>query len=146
MDSGALEAVLGDRETAPDYIALDLKAAPERYGSLLPSPAGAEESAAIRARRELERSAALIRQSGTDREFRTVVLPASFLGPADIADLAPLVDDSPWYFRPFRPGTCLDPVWDGFDAPGREEVGTLAAAAHSWGKRGAVPGEETLKK
>jgi pyruvate formate lyase activating enzyme len=139
MDSGALAAVLGDRETMPDYIALDLKAAPERYGSLLPSPAGA--GAAVRAREELERSAALIRQSGIAREFRTVVLPGPFLGPADIAALAPLVDDSPWYFRPFRPGTCLDPAWDGFDAPSREEVGALAAAARSWGKRGAVPGE-----
>ncbi|MDR3161426.1 MAG: anaerobic ribonucleoside-triphosphate reductase activating protein [Spirochaetaceae bacterium] len=140
MDSGALEALLRDRETRPDYIALDLKAAPERYGSLLPSPAAAGEAASIRARGELERSAALIRQSGIEREFRTVVLPGSFLGPADIAGLAPLADDSPWYFRPFRPGNCLDPAWDRLEAPRREEVEALAETARSLGKRGMVPG------
>jgi pyruvate formate lyase activating enzyme len=138
MDSSALEALLGDRETRPDYLALDLKAAPEGYGSLLPSPAAA--GAPIWAREELERSAALIRQSGIDREFRTLVLPGGYLTPADIAALAPLVDDSPWYFRPFRPGNCLDPAWDSLEAPRREEVEALAERARSLGKRGMVPG------
>jgi pyruvate formate lyase activating enzyme len=142
MDSGVLETILGDRETRPDYIALDLKAAPERYGSLLPSPAAAGEAAAIRARGELERSVALIRRSGIDREFRTVVLPGGFLGPADIAGLAPLAADSPWYFRPFRPGNCLDPAWVGLEVPRREEVEALAETARSLGMRGTVPGEK----
>ncbi|GHV42583.1 anaerobic ribonucleoside-triphosphate reductase activating protein [Spirochaetia bacterium] len=109
-------------DTRPDYIAMDLKIAPSRYAELLSIPKGADnigghgiaslESAASALALGLEKSAALIRASGIAHEFRSLVLPGGFFTPADREALAALAGDSPWNFRPFRPGNCLDPAWD----------------------------------
>ncbi|MDR0689626.1 MAG: anaerobic ribonucleoside-triphosphate reductase activating protein [Spirochaetaceae bacterium] len=133
MAAAFLEELFKRRETRPDYIALDLKLAPPRYGTLtggsgLKDPGG-----------ELEKSAALIRASGIDREFRTLVFPRGFITGGDIRALAPLVDDSPWYFRSFMPGNCLDPAWDGFNSPAAGEVEALADTARSLGKNPVIP-------
>jgi pyruvate formate lyase activating enzyme len=132
MAPPVLEGLVSRRQSRPDYIALDLKLAPARYGELLPP--GAEFDAAG----ALEQSAALIR--GIPHEFRTLCLPGGRIGEADIDALAPLVDgEALWYFRPFRPGNCLDPAWDGLGEPGREETARLAALARSRGKAGICP-------
>ena len=116
-----LERLFNSRETSPDYIALDLKIAPDRYVELLPG-GGISGENAVNPGEALVQSAALIRQSGIAHEYRTLVLPsgpghsfpepAGFITEKDIEALAPLADDSPWYFRPFRGGNCLDPSWD----------------------------------
>jgi pyruvate formate lyase activating enzyme len=128
-----LERLFSAKETSPDYIALDLKLAPDRYRGLLPSffrdtTAGPGE--------KLRESAALLCSSGIAHEYRSLALPEDFFGTADIEALAPLVDDAPWYFRPFRPGNCLDPAWDGYDPPDAGTVKALAAAACGMGKNG----------
>jgi pyruvate formate lyase activating enzyme len=133
MAPQVLEGLFSRRESRPDYIALDLKLAPVRYGELLPRGAQFDAAAA------LEQSAALIRDSGIPHEFRTLCLPGNRVGEADIDALAPLVDGAPWYFRPFRPGNCLDPAWNGLGEPGREETARLAALARSRGKAGLCP-------
>ena len=120
----ALKALFGREETSPDYIAIDLKMSPERYGELLP-PGEAFDPAAM-----LRTSAQLIHESGISHEYRTLVLPAvngqgGFIGEEDIEALAPLVDDAPWYFRPFFGGNCLDPAWDALGGP----LGNNKAAA-----------------
>jgi pyruvate formate lyase activating enzyme len=133
-----LEELLSAADTRPDYIAMDLKIAPSRYAVLLPqggtaaelateakgqgsppensaSPESATASAASAVLAlAVQKSAALIRASGIAHEFRSLVLPGGFFGPADREALAPLAGDSPWNFRPFRPGNCLDPAWDEF--------------------------------
>jgi hypothetical protein len=53
--------------------------------------------------------------------------------------LAPLADDSPWYFRSFAPGNCLDIAWNSFPAPGAEKAALLAEKARALGKRGISP-------
>jgi pyruvate formate lyase activating enzyme len=111
-----LEALLPQPDTRPDYIAMDLKIAPSRYAEL---GGGAGLAAA------LKKSAALIRNSGIAHEFRSLALPGGFFGPADREALAPLAGDSPWHFRPFRPGNCLDPAWDAYPAANPGNAGTI---------------------
>jgi pyruvate formate lyase activating enzyme len=137
---GVLEKLLAREESRPGYIALDLKLSPARYGELLPGPRdrkgpGAEDPGAA-----LEESAALIRASGIPHEFRTLCFPNALVTEADVAALAPLLDDAPWYFRPFRPGGCLDPAWNALPEPGRDAAEALAALARKLGRRGICPG------
>jgi pyruvate formate lyase activating enzyme len=115
-----LENLFGAEETRPDYIAVDLKTAPERYGELLPG----NNDRAANPGENLKRSAALIRSSGIDHEFRSIALPASpnggedatYFGERDRTALAVLAGGSPWHIRPFVPGNCLDPAWNAAEA------------------------------
>jgi pyruvate formate lyase activating enzyme len=163
MNPRALGALFENGETRPDYIALDLKLAPERYGELLPAGAGnrgvADSQGAAGNRgvaggpvagaggpdipdpaAALIASAALIRSSGIPHEYRSLALPDGRFGPGDIEALGPLVDNGPWHFRRFMPGTCLDPLWDGLDPPPRSLVRDLAEKARGLGKNG-IPHE-----
>jgi pyruvate formate lyase activating enzyme len=144
MNPQALELLFGNGNSRPDYIALDLILAPGRYGELVPAiktrdggPAvfpdksGAADPAAA-----LTESAALISSSGIPHEYRSLALPDNRFGPGDIEALRPLVDDSPWHFRLFKPGNCLDPGWNRFDPPPRSMVRLLAEKARELGKNG----------
>ncbi|MDR2537629.1 MAG: anaerobic ribonucleoside-triphosphate reductase activating protein [Treponema sp.] len=131
MAPHVLETLFGQRETTPDYIALDLKLAPVRYAVL-----GAKNPTA-----RLKESAALIHAAGVDHEFRSLALPHGFFTDNDVEALAPLVDDAPWFFRLFQPGNCLDPTWDEFPAAQKEDGARLAQKAGQLGKR--VGGEAT---
>jgi pyruvate formate lyase activating enzyme len=133
MNPGALEALLADETARPGYIALDLKLSPSRYGTLLRAPGAAPE-------KSLEKSALLLRASGVPHEFRTLILPPGLITGADIAALAPLADGAPWYFRPFRPGNCLDPSWNSLEPAGRETAETLVREARSLGKNPILRG------
>jgi pyruvate formate lyase activating enzyme len=105
-----LEKLLSSPETRPDYIAMDLKLSPLRYAALMadPPPAGTEAETA----RLIERSAALIRTSGIEHEFRSLRLPSPYFTDADMDALRPLAHLSPWNFRPLARGNCLDPAWN----------------------------------
>jgi len=108
-----LEKLLSRREYSPDYIAMDLKLAPGRYSELLPpSPAGSPAATPFDPAAALAQSAALLRQSGVAHEFRSLNLPGGFFGEEDIAALRPLAADSPWHFRDFAGGNCIDPGWN----------------------------------
>jgi pyruvate formate lyase activating enzyme len=148
MNPPALEALFEAGASRPDYLALDLKLAPERYGELLPagenaarrSGAPPPEKPEASGGAALRESAALIRSSGIPHEYRSLALPEGRFGPPDIRALCPLVDGSPWYFRAFAPGNCLAPPWDRFDSPPRPAVVALAAEARGLGKNGiALP-------
>jgi pyruvate formate lyase activating enzyme len=121
MRPDILEKIFSVRETRPDYIAMDLKLAPERYTELLPrtmSGAAVEESASAPEGAEVDpgarirRSAELIRASGIAHEFRSLSLPEAWFGQSDLDALSSLAGSSPWHIRPFVPGNCLDPAWD----------------------------------
>ncbi|MDR2485270.1 MAG: anaerobic ribonucleoside-triphosphate reductase activating protein [Treponema sp.] len=134
MNPGMLEQLVHDRDTMPDYIALDLKVAPRRYALLaLHNPGDPAK--------KLEESAALIRSSPVPHEFRTLVFPREFITPLDIESLAPLVDDAPWYFRLFRPGNCLDPAWDNLEPAELTAAQALAERAQALGKQGIYAGK-----
>ena len=95
-----LENLFSREETRPDFLSLDLKIAPARYGE----PGD-----------KLVQSAALIRESGIEHEYRSLALPGGFITEDDIEALAPLADTAPWYFRPFKAGNCLDPAWNSLE-------------------------------
>jgi pyruvate formate lyase activating enzyme len=116
MNPAMLEKLLRTQETSPDYIALDLKLAPERYAAI--SGLDAEIAAA-----RLRRSAGIIRDSGIEHEYRSLALPG--VTEADIDALAPFTDNAPWYVRAFRPGNCLDPAWDGFPPSTEQDIARL---------------------
>ncbi|MDR1399852.1 MAG: anaerobic ribonucleoside-triphosphate reductase activating protein [Treponema sp.] len=125
MAPHVLETLFWQRETTPDYIALDLKLAPVRYTML-----GAKNPTV-----QLKESAALIHATGVNHEFRSLALPRDLFTDNDVEALAPLVDDAPWFFRLFQPGNCLDPVWDEFPAAQEEDGARLAKKAGQLGKR-----------
>ena len=152
-----LEKLISNEKTRPDYIALDLKIAPERYVELAGNgELGMGNGAIVRMRGfstscddmkqkpqsplpipyspimsgdKLIRSAAIIRESGIAHEYRTLALPGGFITEADIEALAPLADESPWYFRPFRAGNCLDPAWDSLEESHEEVSARLKSLA-----------------
>ena len=131
MFPAMLEKLFSREESRPDYIALDLKIAPARYGELSAPPRLCENSSfqEFDLGNRLVQSAALIRASGIAHEYRTLALPGAFITEKDIEALAPLVDDAPWYFRPFRGGNCLESAWDGLEAPAGEAHTLLEALA-----------------
>lgn len=131
MFPAMLEKLFSREETRPDYIALDLKIAPSRYGELAiqaaETPSGEERGNTLG--EKLSLSAALIRASGIAREYRTLGLPGGFITGEDIEALSPLVDDAPWYFRPFRGGNCLESAWDSLEENSAEAHARLKALA-----------------
>lgn len=153
-----LESLLQEVETRPDYVAMDLKLAPDRYHELLPgrrlsivsrtlqmpssdyprasivSHTISDEDSHASAGENLRRSAELLRQYSIPHEFRTLALPVSYITAKDIEELAALVDESPWYFAGFRGGNCLDPQWDLLEEPGRDELEALVQVAKALGK------------
>jgi len=138
MFPAMLEKLFSREETRPDYIALDLKLAPERYWELLPQNAPVSENVFSFAA-ALKQSAAMIRNSGIAHEYRTLALPGDFITENDIEALAPLADSAPWYFRPVRTGNCLDPAWDSLEESAAESearVKALAEKATQQGKMG----------
>ncbi len=90
-----------------DYVAMDLKAPPEKYVLLTGLPA--VDMARI------EQSVALISVSGVPHEFRTTVVPG-LLAAADIVALARWLaatigaSSATWYLQQFRGLNTLDPA------------------------------------
>ena len=130
MNPSRLRELWADRASRPDYIALDLKLAPGRYGEILLGPRSFDPAAA------LAESAALLRDSGVEHEFRSLALPEPYFGAEDIKALAPLAGGSPWNIRPFIPGNCLEPAWNSLPAAGEKETARLAEMARRRGKSG----------
>ena len=109
-DAGVLFVV---RRVEADYIAMDLKTLPERYGLLA---AGGESFAEA-----VRESAEYIKGNGCDHELRTTAAPGIF-GPEDIPGMAALVRGARRYvLAAFRPGETLDPDYGRDTAPYTQE-------------------------
>jgi pyruvate formate lyase activating enzyme len=127
MKARALYELCKTEPTKPDFIALDLKLAPERYTELLPD----NNTPGM-----LAESAEFIRSSGIAHEYRSLALPNNYFSVKDVEALCPLTDDSPWYFRPFVPGNCLDKAWDDLEKSTPNATALLAHRARELGKNG----------
>jgi pyruvate formate lyase activating enzyme len=142
----ALAFLFADASTRPDYVAMDLKLAPERYAELAGPLSGTERregsaegaEASVGLAEAVARSAAILAASGVAHEFRSLAFPGDWFDETDLAALVPLVDDAPWYFAPFRPGNCLEAAWNDRSAGVPADAQRLAALARSFGKRGEV--------
>lgn len=116
-----------------DYVALDLKTSPGRYGLVAP---GLEDSGRL-----VLESLGAIRASGVPFEIRITCAPG-LVGPADAKAIAEVLEPGDRvYLQPFRPGGCLDPAWDGLEPLGPAEMAaileTIRAAAPLASIRGA---------
>lgn len=111
MHPDALEKLFNDPETTPDFIAVDIKTSPDRYGLLGRNGGTSAGSAGVEA--VLCRTVALCTRLPADRfEFRTVLVPP-LVQKEDIAHMAALLPkNAAWRFAPFRPENCIDPSYN----------------------------------
>ena len=118
-----------------DFIALDLKLAPERYGELGgPPDAPARLAAAID----------VLRRSVPAYEFRTTVVPG-LVGPRDVAAIASLLGTGARLtLAQFRPGATLDPRIASSPAPDDELIASCVEAAARHGVDCRVRGATTM--
>jgi pyruvate formate lyase activating enzyme len=123
----ALELFL--RAVKPDYVALDVKTAPDRYALF---------SHGKNFQNELERSIGIIAGLPPDaREFRTVLVPG-IVAEDDIQKIARILPkDASWFFAPFKPGGCLDPSYNDITPYTDSQMQNLASFA-----RGLIPGAQ----
>jgi pyruvate formate lyase activating enzyme len=111
-----LKRICGTRDTAPDFIAMDLKLPPERYGEL----GARQENVPGQARTAADRireSVTFIRASGIEHEFRALALPAPYFSEQDM-DIIKTIADGTLKIRPFRGGNCLDKSWNQYASTG----------------------------
>src|SRR6056297_47161 len=103
-----------------DYVAMDVKTAPRRYGELGMNAAGAEEpagrsgettaDAADAAAEPIKRSIRTIIESGIEHEFRTTCLPG-LVKEEDIREITEAIQGAAaYYLVQFRPAVTLDPA------------------------------------
>lgn len=97
-----LEEILSDERLAPDYVALDVKTSPERYGELRAEAKGLGE--------KISRSIKIVSALPCERrEFRTV-LYSPLLGKREVERIARLLpNDASWFFAQFQNESCLSP-------------------------------------
>jgi pyruvate formate lyase activating enzyme len=111
-----LKKICGNKDTVPDFIAMDIKLPPERYAELTarkenpsnPLPAAASK---------IQESISFIRESGIEHEFRALTLPAPYFSEKDMSIIKNLAD-STLKIRPFRGGNCLDKTWNQYASTG----------------------------
>lgn len=111
-----------------DYIAMDVKAPPEKYAQL----AGGERLRFDFDMTRIERSISLIRESGRPYEFRTTVVPG-LLTAADIEAIARWIDGAEIYIlQQFRAPGALDPALAEIAPYPTAELAAMAERARRW--------------
>jgi pyruvate formate lyase activating enzyme len=103
-----------NKETTPDFIAMDIKLPPERYAELT---IGGKHNQARETAARIRESAMFIRESGIEHEFRALTLPAPYFSEKDM-DIIKSVADETLKIRPFRGGNCLDKTWNQYPSSG----------------------------
>ncbi len=106
-----LQELLSDKACAPDYIALDVKTSPARYGELSQAQDAADNKASQAqdaAAQKIIQSIKIISALPTNaREFRTVLYPP-LVGRAEIEEITSILPkDARWFFAHFLNGRCL---------------------------------------
>ncbi|MCH5292585.1 MAG: anaerobic ribonucleoside-triphosphate reductase activating protein [Treponema sp.] len=110
---GPLEALLDSEELRPDFIAMDIKTSPGRYGELLcPTQTGLQD-ASQDFETALKKSAALVSSLPCEsREFRTVLVPP-LVEKNDIDEMTRILpEDASWQFAQFQNQGCLNPSYN----------------------------------
>lgn len=103
-----------------DYVAMDVKAPPNRYTGMVGQQADMAD---------IEASIALLKTSPMDYEFRTTLI-AGWHQQADIIEIARWITPARRYIlQRFNPHATLDRDWQAFSAPSVSEVETWVDAA-----------------
>lgn len=119
---GVLEAALG--EGLVDYVAMDVKAPPEKYALLAGRP-GLDLA-------PFERSLALLRAGAVPYELRTTVVPG-LLAADDVVAIAHWIQGAPLYaLQQFRSLNTLDPALEEVVPYAPEVLQAMARACAPW--------------
>ena len=135
-----LQELLSNPACAPDYVALDVKTAPERYSELQ-----AQDAATVKALQDLNaggqnlaaqkiiESIKIVSALPADaREFRTVLYPP-LVGQAEIKEIANLLPkDARWFFAHFLNGHCLSAAAQNVQPYTEDEEAALLELARSF--------------
>jgi pyruvate formate lyase activating enzyme len=117
-----------------DYVAMDVKAPPQKY----PLLAGRAVDGLDLAR--LERSLSLLRDGDIPYEFRTTVVPG-WLDEGDVEEIARWISGAERYvLQQFRPLHTLDPALEALSPYPVEQLQAMARRAHRWVNQVAVRG------
>lgn len=119
-------------ERLVDYVAMDVKAPPEKY----PSLAGLSNVDIAC----LERSIALLKESDLEHEFRTTVVPG-LLDEGDVEAIARWIAGVERYvLQQFRPAGTLDPALEAVTPYPIERLREMAERAGQWVSQAVVRG------
>jgi pyruvate formate lyase activating enzyme len=115
-----------------DYVAMDVKAPPDKY-ALLCGVASVDLGA-------IERSMALLREGAVPYEFRTTVVPG-WLAEEDVAEIARWIAGARRYvLQSFRPLNTLDPALSRLEPYPPRRLQDMAALAAPWVQQVEVRG------
>lgn len=134
-----LARFVSDSSLRPDFVAMDIKTSPDRYGTELSGKQDLNGTEKEFFRSALAKSAEMLESeySPDCREFRTVLVPG-LVGKNDIKAISEIISDgSPWKFAAFAPGECLDSRYNGIHPYTDQETAGLVRYAAS-----LVPGAE----
>jgi len=123
-----LSKVLTSDSLKPDMIALDIKTSIERYCELLPNMS---EKAVESSKNALYRTISILKNSGIETEYRTVLVP-TLVAKEDITAIASLLPkNAVWRLAQFVPGVCLNPEWNLLKPYTEQEAQDLLKTAKS---------------
>ena len=129
-----LNALIEDDKMRPDFIAMDIKTSPSRYGELLGSLKTQDKSTAAKIAEDFSsRIAQTSRLTSSlppsSREWRTVLVP-TLVTKRDIREMAALLpSDASWRFAQFRNENCIDPAYNDIVPYSDAEAASLVAYA-----------------
>ena len=132
-----LNALIEDDTMRPDFIAMDIKTSPSRYGELLGSLKTQDKSTAAKIAEDFSsRIAAAARLTSSlppsSREWRTVLVPP-LVTKRDIREMAALLpSDASWRFAQFRNENCIDPAYNDIAPYSDAEAASLVAYAKTF--------------
>lgn len=118
-------------EYCPDFVALDIKTSPSRYGELAPASLPADKRKKLTD--SLIHSIKLISALPADRrEFRTVLVPPLVKEDDIHAIAAELPSDASWMFAQFRNENCLNPDYNNVTPYIQKELDALVSLGQSF--------------
>jgi len=119
-----LELILSEPQLCPDFVAMDIKTSPARYGI---------ELCNHNYEKELKKSIDLIAALPTAaREYRTVLVPP-LVTKTDIKNIAELLPaDASWQFAQFQNKNCLNPAYNEITPYTDSEIKELVEYAKSF--------------
>ncbi len=110
-------------EQLVDYLAIDIKTSPARYGELHTAPVDSEA---------LMRSIATVKKAKVDYEFRTTCVPG-FVEEADIRNMGEALSGARcWVLQQFVPRYALSPQVQLLEPHSPEEIERMAALAECY--------------
>lgn len=122
-----LEKLFEKKENSPDFVALDIKTAPERYSEL-----ARDTKSSINYTKNIEQSIAIVsRMPSENREFRTVLVPP-LISNTEIESIGKLLPkNASWQFAEFRAENCINKAYNSISTYTNNEVNKLVSLAKS---------------